>query len=316
MQIDLRYAALDETVEQRVRLAAETLAAYRIEARASDWDGTQCGVLVAGSDDAYGRRVIDIARRRGISVLAIGAAVDDADKTLAVSEATIVAIARGLRALLEARSSSDAPRRGDAVAPPRKDAEPAACALTRLAIYPTLAGVDLEASIHGTTVWLLPSAGRVLSATVADQLRARDRLGSDDWNFTPLRERTRLIGEISHSLDSFYLQGAWAARARLPAFTATGVRLRDWPDLGGASDIVDALRVVKALQRGNGNLGRIVAATDVAEADVSACLWAFRASGILQFDHGLQAPATRDARPRAQPGLLARLAAHFGLSRR
>lgn len=318
MQIDLRYAALNETVEQRVRLAADTLAAYRIQARASSWDGTQCGVLVVGSDDAYGRHIMDIARRRGIPVLALGDAADAADKTLALSDATIATIARALHSLLDARVPSTTKRHGDETSAAPSAAAAAACALTRLVTSPELAGSDLEATIHGTKIWLLPSAGRVLSATVADQLRARDRIGFDDWSFAPIRERERQrpIGEISTSLDSFYVQGAWLARERLPAFAARGARLRDWPDLGSAAEVVDALRVVRALQRGNGDAASIGAASGVAERDVSACLWAFAASGILDCSGSAPAVAPHRARPAARQGLLARLAAHFGLSRR
>ncbi|WP_257389018.1 hypothetical protein, partial [Tahibacter caeni] len=79
MRLDLRTAALTELEEQRVRIAAQLLAAHGGEARVGAWDGTRCDLVVLNADDGYGRHVLDIARRRGVPAVAFGAPRTDAD---------------------------------------------------------------------------------------------------------------------------------------------------------------------------------------------------------------------------------------------
>ena len=65
MLFDIRTAALDDLTEQRLQLAASLLGAWRMRARITPWDGTSCHLLVADVDDAYGRRAMALAARRG-----------------------------------------------------------------------------------------------------------------------------------------------------------------------------------------------------------------------------------------------------------
>jgi hypothetical protein len=343
MPIDLRYAGLDAAMEQRLRLAANALAAHKLEARATQWDGTRCDVVAADPGDAYGRRVLDIARKRGTPALEVGTSVDGEPG------ANVARLTRALHTLLTGGSPpavaaapvSTASAAASAVAPPRS-ASPArppavngsvrpaagpvprptlpanADALSRLALDPSLEGYDLEARVQSMTIWIMRSSGRVLSATVSDQLRARERLGTSNWTFTPLPDRPRQPppGEVTTSLDAFLLQGAWQARANLPAYPEHPVSLRDWPDLGAAAKIVEALAVLQVLQRSRATPSEISRRCSLASADVSACLWAFKAAELLVE----QAPATAPppeqapAPPRPQ-GLFSRLANHFGLFR-
>lgn len=319
MEIELRYAALDDVVEQRVRFATQALAAHRIRAHASPWNGTQADVVVVNADDGYGRRVMEIAQRRGTPVLALGGVPDlEAEAALRPEAATVAAIAKSLRDLLALRreppsaASASAKTRPARVSP----VEPA-CALTRLATDPRLANLDLEATFQGTTVWLLPSSGRVLSANVGAQLHARAMLGQDGWRFAPLDgpRRANPIGTAAGSLDAFYMQGAWTARSKLPDYPETSTSLREWPDLGGAAEIVDALKVARVLQRGSASPERIRDESGVGGAEVSACLWAFSASGLLERRVAMPAAAVPAQGRPARTGLFARLAAHFGLLR-
>lgn len=320
MYIDLRYAGLKPESEQRMRLAATALAAHRLRARASAWDGTQCDIVAVDIGDGYGRHVIEIADRRGTPVLAIGDTDDigNGDHTRIAAAANVSMLTKALyRMLLQAGRVSH----GSPVDEPREAVVEAATvpALIRLVTDPQLAKLDLEAKIHDTTLWLLPSAGRVLSATVSDRLSACGKFGLDDWTFTALDEprRAHPPGEVSASLDVFYLQAAWQIRSRLPPFPNSRCNLLNWPDLGTAPDFVDVLRIVQLLQRGNLRADEIVESCGTSAQDVSACLWAFSASGIL---------AAQESEPRRPPvaasrpgllstGLLSRLAAHFGLSR-
>ena len=71
MRTDIRIAGLPAQVESRIRLAAQLIAAFDIDAKVSAWDGTRCHALVADAEDAYGARSIELAARRGIAVLAL-----------------------------------------------------------------------------------------------------------------------------------------------------------------------------------------------------------------------------------------------------
>lgn len=304
MPFDLRYAGLDPAMEQRLRLAANALAAHRVQARATQWDGTRCDVVAADPGDEYGRRVLDIARRRGTPTLEIGASPWTAEAGTTVARLT--------RALHDLLRRSD---RSPSASPDAADIAADACGLVTLAADDELAGRDVEARHQNIVVWLLPDSGRVLSATVGDQLRAREQLAtSADWTFSPLatgRQRDNPPGEVSTSLDAFLVHAAWHARAHLPAFPSRDVALQDWPDLGAAAALVEPLMVVRALQGGPATVTQIARRSGIAEADVGACLWAFKAAGLL---HDRAAPMPSPAAAKhGSGGLFSRLAAHFGL---
>ncbi|MGN6520140.1 MAG: hypothetical protein ACTHK2_12025 [Dokdonella sp.] len=292
MPLELRYAGLDATMEQRLRLATQALAAHRLQARAAAWDGTRCDVVAADPRDAYGSRVLDIARRRGTPVLEVVEAV-----------ATVVRLTRALHDLLSKSPSLSTPA---AVPVP-----PAASPLLRLATDASLRGVDVELRRDGAVVWLLCTKGRVVSASVSDRMRACEQLATGDWSLAAIgdRQRTRPPGEISASLDAFLLTAAWSARASLPPYPDEDVGLRDWPDLGGAGSIAEALVVVQSLQRFRGTPGTIAHRHGLARAEVDACLWAFQAAGLLDRAAAVEFAAP----PPRNGGLFSRLAAHFGL---
>lgn len=337
MQIELRHAALEESVAQRLRIAANALAAHRIQARAEPWDGTHCDVVVINADDAYGLRVLEIARRRGVPVLVLGTTDSvEADARISPASATVAAITRVLHELLVARKAESAAKSAAPVAnaastsvsssPPAprptssKTATPPAptSALTKLVLESKLAQVDLKATISGMTILLMPSIGRVLGASAGELLHARAMLGEDGWSFRPLQQGDRLEhqpGTLSQSLDSFLLQGAWGIRHKLPSFPEVTTHLREWPDLGSAAEIIEALKVVSILRQGSASPSEIVAESGIAAADVSACLWAFSASSILDRREVMQPRAASVAQTQSKPGLFARLAAHFGLTR-
>lgn len=303
MKINLRYAGLATDAERRVRLAASALAAHRMTANASAWDGGECDAVVLDGTDAVGEYVLGLARERGIPVLD----VRNRNHGVAESIANIAWLTRSLRELLlEPRAASGAPG--------RKTGLPA---LLRIATDPSLAGANLEAYQSGTRLWLLPRSGRVVSVTVSDQLRARGQFGAADWSFkaVPADPGWHAPGEISASLDAFYLHAAWQLRGRLPRFPSGQYGLRDWPDLGAAEEFVGALRVVQILLKRKADIDDIVQSSGLTEEDVSAFLWAFKASGILSGRTvEVPSPPARRSRP-AFNGLWSRLAAHFGLAR-
>lgn len=326
MRATVRHAGLNNDQEQRVRIAAGALAANRIVASASPWDGTRCDLVLVHADDGYGQHVMQIARRRGVEVIALSAMRTGREPGISWvrEDSSAAALARHMAPLLLGEGAPESPSEasGEMLAARASEAPPgnaSEAALVRLSEDLSLAGKDVEARIAGRTVFLLRSSGRVLSATLSDQFATRDRLGEAGWQFRPARkgavDSTRF--EYSGSLEAFLLTGALQNARQLPRFPAQPCSLQDWPDLGTTPDAIDALRVVQALQSRALTPATIASECRLDLAYVSACLWAFAAAGLLQRSPHGAAAAVPVASPMAKPvlGVFARLAAHFGLGR-
>ena len=326
MRAAVRHAGLKQDQEQRVRIAAGALAANSIVASASPWDGTRCDLVLLHADDGYGQHVMQIARRRGVEVIALSATRTGREPGVnwIREDSSAAVLARQMAALLLGDRAPESPSEaaGEAAAASASEvpaSNASEVALVRLSEDPSLAGKDVEARIAGRTVFLLPSSGRVLSATLSDQFATRDRLGEAGWQFRPARkgdiESNRF--EFSGSLEAFLLQGALQQARQLPRFPAQPCSLQDWPDLGTTPDAVDALRVVQALQSRALTPATIASECRLDPAYVSACLWAFAAAGLLHRSPHGAAAAMPVTTPMAKPvlGVFARLAAHFGLGR-
>lgn len=326
MRVDVRYAGLDQDTERRVRLAALGLAVRGVHATASPWDGTRCDLLVANPADGYGRHVVEIARRRTISVVAIGSSSVDATKGFfhvasTASDGALVDALHAASTKMPRESTRAAERpalRGQVEAfSAASSGGGETCALVRLGSDAALARQDVEASIRGRTLWLLPSAGRVLTTSLSDQMGARERLAESGWEFKVLQKRLGMDppGEIGTSLDAFYLQGALKRPASLPPVPAERYVLRMWPDLGAAPDLIDALKVVRALQRNDATPAEMSESTSLPLPIVSACLWAFLASGaVAKNTEDPAMPSFAPPQARSNGGLISRIAARFGLS--
>jgi len=306
VKIDLRYAGLSRADERRVRLASNALAAHHLSVEANAWDGGRSDVLVIDSREQAGAYALVRARELKIATIDLRAHAEESAEVLA----SVVWLTRSLHKILRARieaERADSPRvAASATKPP---------ALIELATDPLLVGKPVYARFRGLGVWLLPQAGRIVSTTVSDQLNARARLGQPDWQFEalPTDRDWRPRAEISSSLDAFYMEAAWQAREVLPRFPAGQYRLTDWPDLGAAASLVDVLRIVRALLHERANLEEVARASGLPERDVSACLWALRASGLLSMHLAAEVrPAPQSKRG---SGLWSRLATHFGLAR-
>jgi hypothetical protein len=337
VRIDLRYAALSQDVERRVRLAATALAAHQIRATATDWDGTRCDLLIADASDGYGRHVIGIAKRKGVGVLAFGNEADSAvDGVIWLSSRSdVAALATAVRDALSARRTAESARAPieDAPRAPREtddeqhagalasremsSGQSTGSALVRLSTDAELMHIDLQATIQGRTIQLRPSSGRVLASSLSDLLSARDHLSEEGWQFEPIAGRQPALLSVgaSASLDIFYLYGAIRGKSHLPPSPNLRYGLRDWPDLGAAPELMDALRVVRVLQRGNVLPSEIASMSRLPQQDVTACLWAFEAAGLLT--RSAVEPVSQAVHPveppRQRSGLLGRLAAHFGM---
>lgn len=326
MRVLVRYAGLRPEQEQRARIAAGALAANSITAEAGPWDGTRCAMVLVNRDDGYGQHVQKIATRRGVPILVLGReALHEPGVIWVPEESSAGALARAMLSLLSTQpaaesaaastSSSAAPDAVRAVDPSPSHL-PIDSALARLLHDPALRDKDLEAHIGGRTLMLRRSAGRVLTASLSDQITVRNRIAESGWAFRVLANASSVPAgfETSASLDAFLLLGALHGADRLPSFPYASASLRDWPDLGTIPESVSALRVAQALQAGCDNLASIAGFTALPEVQVSACLWAFGAAGLLEPQAGVPARAAQPVAP-SPSGLFARLAAHFGLSR-
>ncbi|MBZ0222914.1 MAG: hypothetical protein K8F35_07775 [Dokdonella sp.] len=306
MNIELKYTALAHADERRVRLAANALAAHHLVVHASDWNGGHCDVLVTDSRDRQGALALERARLAQIPTLDVCAR----DNRNGETGASVVWLVRSLHRLL--REQPIAAGAEQAAGGARRPG------LVELVIRGDLAGQPVLARHGSISVGLLPRTGRVLSHTLGDALHARSHLGAPGWQFQALKDAAaqQAPGEILTSLDTFFMEGAWRARTQLPRFADGQYRLRDWPDLGSATELIEVLPIVRALLRERAGIADIARSSRRSEQEVSACLWALAASNILLGgksggEYLVQAPAPA----RRNHGMWSRLAIHFGLTR-
>lgn len=336
IRADIAIAALDEDTMQRLRIAASLLAAYRIQARVRDWDGTRCSVLVADHADAYGRQASDIARRRQTPVLLFNAPQHAPAPGVGYADPASVAstLAAALRELLGDKTADAPAPAAPQAAPQAEKAQPpapspaaaperlpaVASTLCRLTT-PEFQGRAVDATLRGRTIHIRPAEGRIYAPSLSDLLSARDSLGQSDWTLHAVgdHDSARPAHDgASRSLEAFLLQAAYHSRAHLPDFPPGHYRLSDWPDIGSAPEHIGALKIARALLRGPADAERLGASCEVPPCEVNAALWAYRAAGLLETEGGVGAFTTMEDRPpegRRLGGLLARIATHFGLSR-
>ena len=314
MRVDLRFAALDQLAEQRVRIAARLLAAHGREARVAAWDGTRCDAVVVATGDGYGQHVLEIAQRRGCPVVAAGGCAAD----------LAAALHHALGLVRDAATVGSPPlaheRQRDTIADRTTSRERDVPGLVQLA-GESFRGGDVTAGIGGRVVILSGATGRASAGSLSDLLAARDHLGDAQWQLHALPAgATQGPADASMSLDAFFLTGALRAKATLPPFRSGLFALREWPDLGAAAEAIDALRIARLLQRAPATPQALAKQTNLPACDVDACLWAFEASNLL-VESGpvksvVDAPPADAARPEPPSRrLLSRLAARFGLMR-
>ena len=308
MLFHIRTAALDDLAEQRVRLAASLLGAYRLRAKVDAWDGTRCHLLVASSDDAYGRQALSIAQRRGTPTIPLG----ETEAIPGVASISAFITASALAKLIRDRLQGDeAPQAVDV--PGAKASRPALCLLAT----PPLRGQAVDATCNGRSLMLRPQVGRVYAATHSDLLAVADMLSGSDWDMRIVEHPESTEHLVSTSLESFLMRAAHRSAERLPDFPEGRYRLEAWPDLGALPSLVGALQVANLLIAGPKSV-RELAATDAGanRSELNACLWAFAAADLLRdVDPGAKVVALPQRPPRVQTGLWSSLARRFGLLR-
>lgn len=314
MKIDLRYAGLNERSERRLRIASKLLETQGIRISVEAWDGTRCDILAANAEDAYGVHALDIASRRSIKTVALtsgGKLISNYTNTLDSTE-PVLSWVQMLQVVANLPNVSSSGIRNR----PSFD-EVGIC---RLGMDPKLRGLDLQARIGTRAIFISASTGRIVARDAGELLCMRDELANAGWEFESVASSSSAALGFSASLDSFYIEGALAAQERLPTFPSGALALSDWPDLGAAAAYVNVLKVVKALMQGGTNIHDVVSTTRIEIQEVSACLWAFAASGLLRLHaeepHGEQAleKSSVPTEGESNTSLFSKLARRFGLS--
>lgn len=311
IRADIATAALNEQVEQRIRIAASLLPAYRIGAKVRPWDGTRCGLLITDLSDAYGRQAFALAKKRGTPILAISDNPTDIEtECVIVSEnSPAPVLAQHLRELL----TRDLPAESATVADVN-DSFPALCRLAA----PQYRGRPVDATCNGRTIHIRPVEGRVYANTLSDLLSACDSFSSSAWELqiASASDRATTADGASRSLEAFLLQTAFQGRDQLPSFPAGRYQLNDWPDVGTAPELIGALKVARSLLRAPASERELRLACDVSEEEVKASLWAYQASNLLfSSDNSGDAIRSTPAPTARFSGILGRIANRFGLGR-
>jgi hypothetical protein len=328
----LRHAGLSDAFLRRLILACRVASARQLVLRCEPWDGTRCDVAVVAAADAYGQRAADLARRRGTPILGVhppGMSTNPGAFPLRVSEDA--ATGDILDALLECLGvAARGPSTGSlqttaASAGASTPSESAQVSLLSAMVASEGSGTSwLHAQCNGIEVFVDREGGRVCAESLEMLGIAASRAGREGWTARPhpgLQIGTpRLLA--SGSLDTFLLTAALSARSTLPRLPPMRFQLRQWPDLGGMPEAVDALRVVRSIQSRRLTEAEIRESAGVDETTVRACLHAFRAAGLVVGELA-DASATKLADVtsgassfRTPPRVLDRLARWVGLGRR
>lgn len=312
MLFDIRTAALDDLTEQRLQLAVSLLGAWRMRARITPWDGTSCHLLVTDVDDAYGRRAMALAARRGTGILALGQPRDDLPVSPTSPLKTASEFAKALRERLQLLAE-------DTPASTRSTTSAESFPLCTLAMAP-LRGTAVSLRCHGYVVHLRPQVGRVYAATYSDMLAVADSLCATDCAVEPSDRAANMVDLVSASLESFLLRAAFRAGDRLPPFPPGRYHLDAWPDLGTLSTpMMAALRIARTLTTRPVGAHELDAngLQDVDPVDFNASLWGFAAADLLRGSSAPPPPAPEPRQRSARMGtaLWSTLARRFGLAR-
>ena len=309
MFFDIRTAALDDLVEQRVRLAVSLLGAYRLRAKLGPWDGTRCHLVIASTDDPYGRQVLSLAQRRGTSLIPLG----ETESTPGIPAISTFTTASALAKLIHERLQGNAPQPSTAASDGTT-----LPALSRLASSP-LRGKAVNITCNDRTLMLRPQVGRVYAQTHSDLLAVADSLSGSDWDITVVERPESTASLVSASLEAFLVRAAHRAGDRLPDFPEGRYQLDAWPDLGSLPSMLGAMQASKLLIGNTRTLRELAqsAPPTMDRVEFNACLWAFAAADLLRdtapASSRVVALPTRP--PRIQAGLWSSLARRFGLLR-
>ena len=312
MNVDIRVAVAGDELQKRLRLAAGLLQAHKIEGSLRPWDGTRCDCAIVAADDLYGERIQNYARRKQIPVLAITRANDRFDPATATigEHAPINVYVRALLNLLKAEAKPAAPAQATAASVTSRTA-----GLIVLAQALSRQTGDLVMALDRVEIGICPSTGTIHATSVEVLLQARQLLGQPGWQLREAAGRQFANGH-GESLDIFMIRAGIHHGEALPLFPLEGSRMRCWPDLGTAPDLIEPLRVASLLAKGHRDLQKVAGLTGIEPVQASGILWGFQAAGLIVPDQQkMPSPHPKTASNDRLPasGLFQKLAARFGL---
>lgn len=309
MLLDIRTAALDDEIENRVHLAVPQLAAYKLRARVTPWNGTRCHLLVAAADEKYGHMAILLALRRGTPVIALGQPIEPLAVSPLPRDLTAEALIDAMRARLE-EVPIRASRKDDS-----QDRRPLVCRLSRPAVRGKALGIR---NSERTLMLLRPQAGRAYASNFSDFEASIKGFQDLAWGRIEIDSASIASDMVSTSIESFLLLAADMGKLGLPDYPDGNYKLSAWPDLGSLPGLVSALYIAKQLVNGPVSPDEIVEQSqmDIERQDVNACLWAWAAADLL-MDAGDRPTAfgkrSRANKQRISGSIWSSIARRFGL---
>lgn len=310
MVLDVRTAALDDHVQERVNDAVARLGAHKLRARVSPWNGTRCHVLVAAANEKYGHMALLLALRRGTPVIALGEPIEPLAISPLPANAGTDALTRALHERLQEVGARSRSRQTEGA-----DRRPLLCRLST----PQLRGKAINICNSERTLMLLrPLSGRAHATSTADfdtSIRGFQDLA---WGRIEVDSTPVMQAMVSRSIEAFLLLCASHGKLALPDYPDGHYQLKTWPDLGSLPDLVAALHIAKRLVAAPASPDELMQDHnfDVERTDVNACLWAWAAADLLQDKGAAYHTASRLGfrRRRVTNSVWSSIARRFGLT--
>lgn len=319
MRVVIGYAGLDPGCEQRLRISGRLLQRQNIDTEIVPWSGARCDILVAASADPGARAAAETCASAAIPVIDLGD--DDLRPEFpfrqhlplrALAHRYVIAIQAALRARIE----QGAPSR-----PEPEEAMPETSSLFDVLSRTGTDTDDVIASLGDLRLRVERRRHRIVVNDPETIAQAASRFCDPGWSLA--RPGLELVkrGAVTMGLEAFLVRCTNACAERLPPFPNAQYRLRDWPDLGAAPDLVHVLEMVGWLINHPATPQQLVEVTRQSTTAVSAALWGFHMADLLErmpqsrpVLAAAPAASTSHGARRGWGSLLTGLARRFGLS--
>ncbi len=238
MRVQISHAGIGADLQTRLRLAAQMLVAFRIQAEVGPWTGSGCQLVVVDLADGHGRHVAEIAQRRQVATIAVGDPGEYAGRLAAElsADVSVAGLSSAIRNLLAPESShspaiqvsaSTADKPAGVSTWGRSSRHFAWARLTS-----DLAATDVQATLDSRIIYFSRSEGRVRANSWSDMMFALKHSHDERWQLKRLPSPLAAgQAEISSSQDAFLLQAALRNPDAIASYPETPFALEHWPDL-------------------------------------------------------------------------------------
>jgi len=304
-KVVISTAAVPQEFERRLVMASRLLAASEFEVTLQPWDGSRHELLVADIDDAYGRAAVNVAARRGDTILRLS---HDRAGAVVAHDVQIAELTHVLR-----KSLGEMPATKNGHAHPRGVHQPGG--LLDVWQAPWRGGEDFAAVSGAFTLVVRRKQSRVVARSHADLAAARTRFTRETWTITTdALHMDAGAGDLWQSVDAFLIESCVANENDLPPLEGA-FRLDAWPDTGTLHDGEDLLRIAAALTKRTHTVAELALRCRVGNARANAFCWAASAGGLLAAQSAnAKEPRKREAAAPGALSIVARLARRFGLN--